>query len=325
MRWAAFAFIGLSLCGVNTVAKSEIYGTMPPLPGYVQGFDRADADKSGRGIKRLATGSHAVDAHSATKQQLPAQMIRPSTETYRGYFFELSAITDQKDFPAVVKGLRQQIDIVENVGLSRRVREFFRTVPIIVDEFACMNVAKSAANPEPGEKPTLAAACYGPFSPDRLASKPHGGSVWDHQNWRWSNSDPIAQAEDNHLGMVYVRTRTLDPQRPVLLHEMLHAYHANIVPRGVRNAAIKSYYDAAKSGKLYPADAYLLTNEREFFAVTASVFLYGSDGPFTRSMLEQQQPDYYKYLVWLFGFEPVDAPNGVEQQVSQNAGWSTMP
>jgi hypothetical protein len=47
-----------------------------------------------------------------------------------------------------------------------------------------------------------------------------------------------------------------------------------------------------------------LTNEREFFALTASVFLYGKDGQLTRSDLKEKQPDYFKYLVGLFGFDP---------------------
>jgi hypothetical protein len=45
--------------------------------------------------------------------------------------------------------------------------------------------------------------------------------------------------------------------------------------------------------------------------VTASVFLYGKDGkePFARANLKQKQPDYFKYLVWLFGFDPDRGPN----------------
>jgi hypothetical protein len=45
--------------------------------------------------------------------------------------------------------------------------------------------------------------------------------------------------------------------------------------------------------------------------VTASIFLYGKDAvhePFTRSKLKEKQPDYFKYLVGLFGFDPDGAP-----------------
>jgi hypothetical protein len=81
------------------------------------------------------------------------------------------------------------------------------------------------------------------------------------------------------------------------------------VPRGFKNAGILLHYNRAKDGQLYPAEAYLTTNEREFFAVTASVFLYGNDGPITRPTLKEKQPDYYKYLVYVFGFDPDRAPS----------------
>ena len=93
-----------------------------------------------------------------------------------------------------------------------------------------------------------------------------------------------------------------------MLHELLHAYHAGMLPRGFKNPDVLLHYNLAKGEKLYPADAYLLTNEKEFFAVTASVFLYGKDGRFTRSDLKQKQPDYYKYLVRLFELDPDGAP-----------------
>ena len=36
--------------------------------------------------------------------------------------------------------LRHQIDIVEDVGLSQRALNFFHTVPILVDDFACLYI-----------------------------------------------------------------------------------------------------------------------------------------------------------------------------------------
>src|SRR5262249_43557944 len=45
----------------------------------------------------------------------------------------------------------------------------------------------------------------------------------------------------------------------------------------------------------------------EFFAVTASIFLAGKESihePKTRAALKEKMPDYYKYLVGVFGFDP---------------------
>jgi hypothetical protein len=117
------------------------------------------------------------------------------------------------------------------------------------------------------------------------------------------------------IGVVLIRPIMLDDpvkykQRPVILHELLHAYHNVIMPQGFKNPGVLLHYDLAKGGNLYPAGAYLMSNEKEFFAVTASVFLYGKVAaePFTRSNLKQKQPDYYNYLVYLFGFDPDQAP-----------------
>ena len=97
---------------------------------------------------------------------------------------------------------------------------------------------------------------------------------------------------------------TFEAQRPVMLHEFLHAYHGKLMPQGFQNRDVLLYYDRARTAQLYPANEYLLSNHREFFAMTASVFLYGRAArePFTRSNLKQKQPIYYEYLVRLFGF-----------------------
>ena len=61
-------------------------------------------------------------------------------------------------------------------------------------------------------------------------------------------------------------------QEPVILHELLHAYHANIMPQGFENPGVLLHYNLAKNGNIYPTKAYLMTNQKEFFAVTAAYF-----------------------------------------------------
>ena len=81
---------------------------------------------------------------------------------------------------------------------------------------------------------------------------------------------------------------------------MLHAYHDHILPDGYANHAAKSWFTAASEQAIYPSDQYLMSNEKEFFAVTASVFLSGKDGSLSRNDIKKKQSDYYKYLKWLF-------------------------
>lgn len=218
---------------------------------------------------------------AASADDVKSQRANPNHETYRSYFFDLREIAERQDFAVIVDELRHQIDIVEGVGLSQRVLKFFHTVPIVADELASLSSPKD--HPD-----ALAAACY----------------------VGWAHPDAVDVAADTGRGVVMVRPIRIDAQRPLVLHELLHAYHANILPQGFKNPAVLFHYDLAKSKDLYPAAAYLLTNEKEFFAVTASVFLYGKDGtePFTRSNLKQRQPDYFNYLVWLFGFDPDRGP-----------------
>jgi len=224
-------------------------------------------------------------------------------QNYHGYTLELSAVEERQDVAAITDTLRRQLDLVESVGLSTRVLSFFHSLPVVVDEAACLHAEDAKLRP---------AACYGPFAPQR-SQHVRGATFWDNGKGRWSNPDTIGFAEDTKLGLVMVRPSALYPssvekERPVLLHELLHAYHANMLPNGFSNSVVLSHYKAAKA--IYPSEAYLMANEREFFAVTASVFLYGKETiePFTRAKIREKQPDYYNYLVWMFGFDPDRKP-----------------
>jgi hypothetical protein len=248
---------------------------------------------------------------AAVSDSEKVQLTNPNHETYSGYYLDLSQIAARQDFAVMADALRHQLDIVESVRLSPRVLNFFHTVPIVVDDVACLNTKKADEKAD-DKAPTLAHACYGPVSlPERTSREP---TILN--SGKWTNPDPVDLAEDTKRGVVFVRPFMLDgsskdAQRPVILHEMFHAYHAEIMPQGVKNPAIKFYYDQAKSKQLYPADAYLMTNEKEFFAVTASVFLSGkADGGVTQSDIKQKQPDYFKYLVWLLEIDPDRAPSG---------------
>ena len=221
----------------------------------------------------------------------------PVYEKYRGYVFDLSENSGRKDAAAIADAFRRQLDIVEDVGLSPRVLQFLHTVPIVASEMACLD--ESAA-----------AACYGLSMPDRDR---HARSLttWDNSKLQWSNPDVIDLAIDSGLGVVMIRPTMMKyAQDPVLLHEFLHVYHARMMPRGFDNKGIQDYYGEAKSKDLYGKEAYAIKNHKEFFAVTASIFLAGKDSthePFTREKLKEKQPEYYKYLAGVFGFDPAAA------------------
>lgn len=93
------------------------------------------------------------------------------------------------------------------------------------------------------------------------------------------------------------------PQKPVALHEMLHAFHYWVLPGRNQNPDVLRFYRRAKEGSFYPADAYVLKNPFEFFAVTGSLYLWGNVDrpPHDRKTLRDNQPIYYQWLGDLFG------------------------
>jgi hypothetical protein len=241
--------------------------------------------------------------------EMPQRADR-NKETYRGYYIDLSQIGERQNIEAIENALRHQIDIVESVGLPSALK-FFHTVPIASDDMACLD--RSPDYPAGGPVPI---ACFGhEYNPaphlgslHPSARKPSGFTVWDSDKFQWTNPNPLDLALDTGRGLVMIRPLVLPGETPIMLHEFLHAYHADVIPEGFQNPDIIFYHKRAKSGNLYPPDAYLLTNEKEFFSVTASVFLYGEAGQFTRADLKRIQPDYYEYLSRLFEFDPASVP-----------------
>jgi hypothetical protein len=225
---------------------------------------------------------------------------RPKTEEdferYRGYMFDLSDFADRRDFVTISENLRKQLDVVENAGLSPRVINFFHTVPIVASEMDCLDLGAGAA-------------CYGPIAPTRGHRAALGVTTWDHGKQQWTNPDLLELAADSGRGVIMLRPNLMQyANDPVLLHEFMHAYHARLLPSGYDNRGVIGYYSEAKSKDVFGnKKAYAVMNHKEFFAVTASIFLSGKDSthePNTRAALKEKMPQYYKYLVGLFGFDP---------------------
>ncbi len=241
-------------------------------------------------------GPRSLQADASNIDKPPA--ATSSYETYRGYVFDLSENSERKDVTAIADRLRHQLDVVESVGLSPRVLQFFHTVPIVASEMACL-------------EELAATACYSLAVPERERQSSRELTTWDAAKREWSNPDIVDLAADAGRGVVMVRpAMMLDALEPVMLHELLHAYHARLMPNGFENKGVKQFYGQAQSKQVYDKEAYALKNHREFFAVTASIFLAGNavHEPYTRAKLKEKQPDYFKYLVGLFGFDP-DASN----------------
>lgn len=102
---------------------------------------------------------------------------------------------------------------------------------------------------------------------------------------------------------VFFERRPMPPENPVLLHELLHRYHLLRLPDGFRNIRVLRFYAEAQANGRFPPDAYMLTNPVEFFAMTASVVLWGTAArpPFLRATVREKLPDLYRWIVAEFG------------------------
>lgn len=224
---------------------------------------------------------------------------RPTTEAdfqrYHGFMYNLSDYADRKDVDKLEENLKQQFDIVEKAGFSSKVLNFFRSIPIIASDTDCLELG-------------AALACYGTLAPNRAERGAYGVTVWDSGMHQWTNADIIDQAADSGLGVIKLRsTMTKHTDDPILLHEFLHAFHKRMMPNGYDNLGVRAAYSDAKSKGVVDKKQYTMLNQQEFFAVTASIFLAGKESmhePKTRAVLKEKMPDYYKYLVDLFGFDP---------------------
>jgi hypothetical protein len=100
----------------------------------------------------------------------------------------------------------------------------------------------------------------------------------------------------------------IHPDRGVLIHELLHAYHDRKMGK-VEMRRLKAYYEEAPQAYNLPRTEYAMSSESEYFAVTASIYLRGKSSrkPHDRPTIRDAQPDYYKFLGELFDPETVNA------------------
>lgn len=108
----------------------------------------------------------------------------------------------------------------------------------------------------------------------------------------------------DRIGYIHLQPAALSRKRPILLHELLHAYH--FFELSLRNAEIQDAYAIARAdvenNRQYK-NAHFLDNPKEFFAVTASIYLSGEvqQPPFDCSGLARKYPAYMLFLERKFG------------------------
>jgi hypothetical protein len=103
--------------------------------------------------------------------------------------------------------------------------------------------------------------------------------------------------------VVRIRPIVFPSNKPILLHELLHAYHYQVL--SMRNRDIEDAYRYARNQDLFPQfrSAHFLDNPKEYFAVTGTLYLFGDiqQPPFRCEALAKLGADYLAFLAARFG------------------------
>jgi hypothetical protein len=105
-------------------------------------------------------------------------------------------------------------------------------------------------------------------------------------------------------GIVRVQPRRFPDNKPILLHELLHAYHFKVLT--MRNREVQAAYERALADDRFPPAyraSHFLENAKEYFAVTGTLYLFGDiqQPPFRCTELAKLGTDYLDFLAAQFG------------------------
>jgi hypothetical protein len=104
--------------------------------------------------------------------------------------------------------------------------------------------------------------------------------------------------------VVRARPGQWPPDRAILLHELLHAYHREVLGQPTPPVG-RALAEAIREGTYPPdyKDAYFLSNGREYFAVVGEIYIAGPSfrPPYNCGIVQKAQPGFISYLATLFG------------------------
>jgi hypothetical protein len=105
-------------------------------------------------------------------------------------------------------------------------------------------------------------------------------------------------------GVVRIQPIEFPANKPILLHELLHAYDFKVFR--MAEPRVAGAYRAARDSGTFPAQfqsSHFLANAKEFFAVSGTLYLFGDiqQPPFRCQALARLGPDYLALLAAQFG------------------------
>ncbi len=168
------------------------------------------------------------------------------------------------------------------------------------------------------------------FSPEYPGVQPraeyHPGAGWLRDNGR----DP-AMAKGVEFTDIRDFERETRRMPNFTLHELAHAYHDRVLPRGFGNeqlvaafarASAAGKYDSVEQrfgdGRSVQTKAYALSNPMEYFAESTEAFFSTNDFfPFHAAQLQQHDPEMFALLSDLWGMPKPAEPGELPAELSQ--------
>ena len=155
-----------------------------------------------------------------------------------------------------------------------------------------------------------------------------GPSAEFHPDAGWLKNNGRDPAMAKGVEFTNIRVFEADTRRMpnFVLHELAHAYHNRVLPRGFSNPEIKAAYDKAKSSGKYDSverrdsegrkrldRAYAMTSAMEYFSETTEAFFSVNDFfPYTREELKRHDPEMFALLtkLWQVAGTPDETAQG---------------
>lgn len=144
-------------------------------------------------------------------------------------------------------------------------------------------------------------------------SNPKAGNCHYHPSIQWlkDNKYNTDKAKCVEIGCARSFLRTVKHQPCVMLHELSHAYHDQVL--GFEHAGIMACYQAAKKAGTYDkvliwngrvGRHYAMTNQKEYFAEDTEAYFGTNDMyPFVRVELKKHDPNMYAAIKEVWGIE----------------------
>lgn len=172
------------------------------------------------------------------------------------------------------------------------------------------------------------------FSPEYPGVQPraeyHPGAGWLRENKRDPAMEKAVEFTD-----IQDFERETKRMPNFTLHELAHAYHDRVLPKGFENEGIKAAFEKAKAKGLYDrveqrfgdgrsanVRAYAMTNPMEYFAECSEAFFSTNDFfPFTREQLKKHDPEMFALLTTLWSGEADKAKTADRPTTKENADY----